>query len=72
MTALLRRLFLPGEHVPASKAYEEVDANTWVPLRRVALLRGDRFPPPEHPGSFFTVPVGADTSSANGSVGAAH
>jgi hypothetical protein len=60
MTALLRRLFLPGENVPASRAYVEVDANTWEPLRRVSLARGERFPPPEHRGSFFTVPVGAE------------
>jgi hypothetical protein len=66
MTALLRRLFLPGECVPASRAYEEVDATTWKPLRRVALARGERFPPPEHRGSFFTVPDGAEQVAANG------
>jgi hypothetical protein len=57
MTALLRRLFLPGERVPASRAYEEVDADTWTPVRRLALRQGEQFPPPEQPGTFFTVPV---------------
>jgi hypothetical protein len=65
MTALLRRLFLPGDRVPASKAYEEVDATTWVPLRRLSLARGDHVPPPEHPGSFFTVPVGSEDSATD-------
>lgn len=63
MTALLRRLFLPGDRVPASKAYVEVDATTWVPLRRLSLARGERFPSPEHKGSFFTVPDNSDNSA---------